>query len=70
MGVAVTDLNREREIFMERERIKELIKEHFYQPAEFQSMSCEHIAEWLLENTDYDWASVWEENTGGARVYR
>lgn len=70
MGVRVTDLNREREIFLERERIKKLIRDEFYDPAEFKDMSCEHIAAWLLEKTDYDWASVWEEQTGGARVYR
>lgn len=63
--------NREKEIFLERERVANQIVTKYSIPCEFGSMSCEMIArEILLENKDEGmiWCEVWEENTGGARV--
>jgi len=70
-GYSVEDLNREKEIFIERDYIKEYLLESFGSPCEFGAMSCEMIAKEILEYAEIDgmiWCEVWEENTGGARV--
>ena len=70
-GYFVTDLNREKEIFIEREYIKEYLTEAFGSPCEFGAMSCEMIAKEILEYGQPEqmiWCEVWEEKTGGARV--
>lgn len=70
-GYSVTDLDREKEIFMERDFIREYLNEYFGSPCQFDEMSCEMIAKEILEYSVEDgmiWCEVWEENTGGARV--
>ena len=70
-GYLVNDLNREKEIFIERDYIKEYLIESFGSPCDFENMSCEMIAKEILEYAATDgmiWCEVWEENTGGARV--
>ena len=70
-GYAVTELNREKEIFICRDVVKEYLNESFGFPCKFGAMSCEMIANEILEFSKDDgmiWCSVWEENTGGARV--
>lgn len=70
-GYSVEDLNREKEIFIEREYILEYLTESYGSPCLFGEMSCEMIAREILEYAETDgmiWCEVWEENTGGARV--
>ena len=70
-GYAVTDSNREKEIFLCRDEIKSYLIEAYGSPCQFDAMSCEMIAEEILEFGQEDgivWVEVWEENTGGARV--
>jgi len=70
-GYLVEDLNREKEIFIERDYIKEYLTECFGSPCQFGAMSCEMIAAEILEYASEEgmiWCEVWEENTGGARV--
>lgn len=70
-GYSVKDLNREKEIFIERDYIKEYLTESYGFPCEFGPMSCEMIAKEILTFAQEDgmvWCEVWEENTGGARV--
>jgi len=70
-GYSVEDLNREKEIFIERDYITEYLTETYGSPCQFGAMSCEMIAAEILEYAIEDgmiWCEVWEENTGGARV--
>lgn len=70
-GYSVNDLNREKEIFIQRDILKEYLNEAFGMPCQFKNMSCEMIATELLEFGQEDgmiWCEVWEEKTGGARV--
>lgn len=67
----VLDLNREKEIFIQRELIKDQLIEWYGYPCQFNGMSCEMIAEELLTDAIEDGmvaCEVWEESTGGARV--
>ena len=70
-GYKVTDNNREKEIFICRDLVSEYLDEAFGIPCQFDNMSCEMIAQEILEFSEVDgmvWCSVWEENTGGAKV--
>jgi len=70
-GYEVQDLNREQEIFLCREDVREYLNECYGYPCHFGSMSCEMIAKEILEYGFEDnmvWCEVWEENTGGARI--
>ena len=70
-GYKVIDLNREREIFICRDEVINYLNESFGVPCEFGAMSCEMIANEILEFSKDDgmiWCEVWEEETGGARV--
>lgn len=67
----VTDLNREKEIFIMREEVLGYFKYTYGTPADFGSLSCEQIALGVLDLIVPDggvWCEVWEEETGGARV--
>lgn len=69
-GYKVSDLNREREIFICRDIVKNYLEESFGVPCQFKNMSCEMIAKEILEFAIEDgmvWCEVWEEKTGGAR---
>lgn len=69
VGIAVDDLNREREIFIERWKLERSIASAFGTPAQFEARSCEMIADLILKwDAGYKWVEVWEEETGGARV--
>jgi len=71
VGYLVTDSNREKEIFLCRDEIKSYLIESYGFPCQFKAMSCEMIAEEILEFSKEDgvvWVEVWEEKTGGARV--
>ena len=69
-GYKVTHDNREQEIFLCREDVKNYLAIRFGIPCEFDSMSCEMIASAILTifETEMNWVEVWEEKTGGARV--
>lgn len=65
----VTDLNREKEIFMQQDVLKEYIGECYGYPAQFGAMSCEMIAKELLEFILDDggvYVEVLEDGKGGA----
>lgn len=68
---SVEDLNREKEIFIEREKIRDILIEWYGYPCNFGHMSCEMIAKEILTDFQSDGmvsCEVWEEKTGGARV--
>tara|TARA_R100000664_G_scaffold33942_1_gene52913 strand:+ start:3446 stop:3787 length:342 start_codon:yes stop_codon:yes gene_type:complete len=72
-GFNVQDSNREIEIFMQEEIIKTYLKEEYWHVeysdvCEFGNMSCEMIAEDILNKFGCDWVEVLEDNRGGARV--
>lgn len=70
-GYHVTDLNREKEIFITRDTIITHLNKLFGAPCQFGERSCEMIASEILKVNSEDgmiWCEVWEENTGGARV--
>lgn len=70
-GYQVTDLNREKEIFICRDELKYYLTEAYGSPCVFNGMSCEMIAKEILEFAAIDgmiWCEIWEESTGGARV--
>lgn len=70
-GYKVEHLNREKEIFICRDIVKKYLFEQFGNPCQFKNMSCEMIAEEMLnkyKNDGMSWCEVWEEETGGARV--
>lgn len=70
-GFSVTNSNREKEIFIFRDYIRSYLYESYGNPCQFGAMSCEMIAEEIMEFAMIDeikWCEVWEENTGGARV--
>lgn len=71
-GYEVDELDREKEIFIEREQVKSLLVNEFGEPCMFGPMSCEHIASIIMEKfgPQMRWCEVWEEKTGGARVER
>ena len=68
MGFEVTDSNREIEIFIMTDVVKEYINSKYGTPAQFQNMSCEHIAEDLLNKFNSKFVEVLEDSKGGARV--
>lgn len=70
-GYKVSGLDREKEIFIMRELVKEYLLEAYGYPCNFGNMSCEMIALEIMQFSKEDgmiWCEVWEEETGGARV--
>jgi len=70
-GYKVNDSNREKEIFIQQDFLKEYLTESYGYPCEFKNMSCEMIAEDLLDFIKEDsgiWIEVFEDGKGGARV--
>jgi len=69
-GYEVSDLNREKEIFIYRDILIDYLQESYGVPCHFGAMSCEMIAKEILEFGSEDgmiWCEVWEEETGGAK---
>lgn len=63
--------DREIEINFQQQEIEKFLKERFGSPCEFNGMSCEHIAELLLNNFEKMYkCSVLEDNYGGASLTR
>jgi hypothetical protein len=70
-GFEVVGLNRDKEIFIERELIKNYLIKKYKFPCEFNEMSCEMIAREILEfgkSNGMIWCEVLEEKTGGAKI--
>ena len=71
VGYKVEDNNREKEIFIQQDFIKEYLYESYGSPCHFNNMSCEMIAQDILEFIVEDngiWVEVFEDSLGGARV--
>lgn len=67
----VADSNREIEIFIQQSGVFMTISRHFGSPADFGSMSCEMICEWILKQFDECVeVQVLEDGYGGAIVQR
>ena len=67
----VKDMDREKEIFIQRAEVSRYIRMKFGNPAQFKNMSCEMIAMDILNANKHDLmvcCEVWEESTGGGRV--
>lgn len=70
-GYKVSELDREKEIFICRDIIKQSLIKKYGNPCQFKNMSCEMIAEEILyeyKKENMIWCEVWEEETGGAKV--
>lgn len=70
-GHRVIDHNREKEIFICRDELKSYLIDAYGYPCQFNAMSCEMIANEVLDfakDDGVEWVEVWEEETGGARV--
>ena len=71
VGYNVTDMDREKEIFIQQDFLKEYLNESYGCPCDFNNMSCEMIAEDLLQFILDDggvWVEVFEDGRGGAKV--
>ena len=68
-GLKVDDLNREKEIFIMQEHLKEYLIESYGSPCQFEAMSCEMIARTLYKHFDLEYCSVFEDNENGAEIY-
>lgn len=67
----VEDLNREKEIFIQEGLLQDYLFETYGVPCQFENMSCEMIAQDLLEFIMDDggvWVEVLEDGKGGSRV--
>lgn len=71
VGYNVTDTDREKEIFIQQDYLREYLNESYGVPCQFENMSCEMIAEDLLQFSLDDgavWVEVFEDGKGGAKV--
>jgi len=71
MGYNVKDLDRELEIFIMQDYVKDYLYETYGSPCQFDNMSCEMIAKELLDFSLLDGAvyvKVFEDYKGGAIV--
>ena len=68
----VSDLDREKEIFIETDRIKLFLELKYGQPCKFRAMSCEMIAKVILEHFAEQgvyYVKVLEDGKGGAECW-
>lgn len=69
--LAVEDLDREREIFLEQERLKKYLRDVYgEEPCDFGAFSCEMIARDVMKAMNADSVEVLEDGFGGAKVTR
>lgn len=67
----VTHNEREIEINTEQDKIEASLKEKYGYPCNFENMSCESIAEWLLQaHEELSYVEVLEDGYGGAALTR
>ena len=69
-GFAVDHDNREKEIFIYQSKIEKYIYDVFGKPAEFKNLSCEAIAENIMQEFDCNYVKVTEDGEGGAIIQR
>jgi len=70
IGIPVDHNDRDREFFIEQERLKKIVQK-WEGKGEAFSMSCEMFAEDILKATPYaTWCEVWEDGENGARLQR
>lgn len=70
-AVRVSHTDRDKEIFLLRNMVREYLNESYGYPCEFGSMSCEDIAVELFEFLQPEnpiYVKVMEEQTGGAKI--
>ena len=70
-GFKVSKTNREKEIFTVEGEIKNYLNEAFGYPCVFEAMSCEDIANEILDFSQEDgciWVEVFEDGKGGAKA--
>ena len=68
---SVSHNEREIEIILAQREIEDSLYEKFGKPCEFRDMSCESIAEWLLNKHSWlDNVKVLEDGYGGASLTR
>lgn len=70
--IEVQDSDREVEIFIETGRLQDYLMESYGAPCQFEGMSCEHIAEDILQwgfEDGYKRVEVYEDGKGGAVVF-
>lgn len=71
VGYDVSFLNREKEIFIQADFVKEYLTETYGSPCNFKNMSCEMIADEILTFAKDDnaiWVEVLEDGKGGAKI--
>lgn len=71
VGFEVTDANREKEIFIEEDKIKFALNEWYGSPMQLENMSCEMLAEEILTHIKDDggiFVEVLEDGRGGGRA--
>lgn len=67
----VSHNEREIEINTEQDHIAFMLENAFGKPCKFKDMSCESIAEWLLDNLpELNYVEVLEDGYGGAALTR
>ena len=67
-GLGVTHNDRDKEIFIEQDKIKTFLNDKYGRPCNFNTKSCEMIAEEILEKFNCKWVEVLEDGRGGAKV--
>ena len=65
----VTDLDREIEIILFKREVMTWLNCFFGTPCNFETMSCEMIAELLMKKYDLTYCSVLEDNENGASLW-
>ena len=68
MSKEVNHSDRDIEIILFKREVQEYLKQKFGEPCEFGSMSCEMIAEHLLQQFNANEVEVLEDNENGANV--
>jgi len=69
MGFNVVDLDREIEIFIQEDLVRNYLYETYGTSCKFGGMSCEMIAADLLNKFGAVWVKVLEDGKGGSIVY-
>lgn len=72
LASTVTHSDRDKEFIMLKRDIQQYVLDKYYdmetRTCEFGAMSCEMLAEELLNEFDAQWVEVWEDRENGAKV--
>lgn len=66
----VSHSDRDVEIILFKHSVQKYLEEKYGRPGELGSMSCEMLAQELLEKFDLESAEVLEDNENGAKIYK